>query len=56
MFAERNYIPFDESKINELISEAKEKEHNMDKGVVAKLAVVSSLGHFLKQYSEGWVN
>ncbi len=47
---------FDESKINELISEAKEKEHNMDKGVVAKLAVVSSLGHFLKQYSEGWVN
>ncbi|MBE5947831.1 MAG: hypothetical protein E7261_02255 [Lachnospiraceae bacterium] len=47
---------FDENKINELISEAKEKEHNMDKGTVAKLAVVSSLVQFLKMHGENRTN
>ena len=47
---------FDENKIGELINEAKEKAHNMDKGIVAKLVVISSLAQFLKMHGENRTN
>lgn len=42
----REYL--DENKLQALIDETKEKEHNLDKNVVARLAVISSLGYFLR--------
>lgn len=38
----------DEAKVAALIKEARENEYHMDKGLVARLAVVSSLAFFLK--------
>lgn len=41
----------DAEKVNALLKEAKEAEGHMDKGMVAKLAVLSSLAYFLKGVS-----
>ena len=42
----------DEDKLKALINEAKEKEYNMDKNIVARLAVISALGCFLRMAKE----
>ena len=42
----REYL--EDDKLREFVEEAKEKEQTMDKYVVAKLAVLTSLGYFLK--------
>ena len=38
----------DEAKVQALIEEVRENEYHMDKGLVARLAVISSLAFFLK--------
>lgn len=42
----RRYL--DEDKLDALIAEVKEKEYNMDKNIVARTAVITSLGYFLR--------
>lgn len=42
----------DKEKVLMLVDEAENKEYSMDKVVVAKLAVIASLGYFLKNFNE----
>lgn len=43
----------DRDKLNALIEEAKANEYHMDKNLVARLAVISSLGYFVSRDSSG---
>lgn len=43
---------FDKEKLQQLLDEAENKEYSMDKDIVARLAVISSLGYFLKNFNE----